>query len=351
MNRLGKLKAILEDKGKYCAVVLGYPNLYYFLEYEGVGALVYCDSRFMLLVPALEMYRADKIKDIDTLIYYPSKIFENVIEGNLFVALQKIVNSDVLFLDVNWVDANTYKGLSEKYKIIDISHEIVNMRAIKDEVELERIKRAGEITSGAMKMGMERLTNHASEKQIAGIIDMTMKSMGAEDYAFPSIVAFGENTAYPHHIPTDRYLGKNDIALFDIGAKYQGYCFDSTRTFIFNNTEARKIYEIVLQAQLEAIDQVRDGVNASEIDRIARRVIEKAGYQKYFIHSTGHGVGVEIHESPSISINSRDVLRENMVITVEPGIYLKGKFGVRIEDTLIVTKGKPIVLETTYKLL
>jgi Xaa-Pro dipeptidase len=224
------------------------------------------------------------------------------------------------------------------------------MRSIKDDEELDRIRRAGEITATAIKMAMEKLDNNVNEKQIAGIIDMTMKTVGAEDYAFPSIVAFGENTAYPHHIPTDRYLKEGDVVLFDVGAKYKGYCFDSTRTYVFNN-EAKKIYEIVLQAQLEAIDYVKDGVYASEVDGVARKVIEKAGYGKYFIHSTGHGVGIEIHESPTISMNSKDILRENMVITIEPGIYLKGRFGVRIEDTLIVTKNKPIVLETTYKLM
>ncbi|WP_338600256.1 aminopeptidase P family protein [Sulfolobus tengchongensis] len=352
MNKLRKLQTILEDKKEACAVIIGSPNLFYFLEYSGVGALIYCDARFTLLAPALDMYRASNVKDVDVLIYYPSKIAENVIEGNMFKAIEKVINekSNIL-LDVNWVDANTYKTLSEKYKISDISNDIIKLREIKDEDEIEKIRKAGEITSTAMKIGMERLTEEVSEKQIAGIIDMTMKSAGAEDYAFPSIVAFGENTAYPHHIPTDRVLMNNDIALFDIGAKYNGYCFDSTRTFVFKNNEAKKIYEIVLQAQLEAIDAVRDGVTASEIDNIARKVIEKAGYGKYFMHSTGHGVGVEIHESPAISMNSKQVLKENMVITVEPGIYLKGRFGIRIEDTLIVTKGKPIVLETTYKLL
>lgn len=350
MSRLKKLEAIFEDKKINCGIILGSPNLFYFLEYSGAGALVYCDSKFTLVVPALEMYRAGDVKSVDVVVYYPFKIADNVIEGNLFKALEKIVKSEYVGLDVNWNDANTFRFLSEKYKIIDISTEISKMRSIKDDEELDRIRRAGEITATAIKMAMEKLDNNVNEKQIAGIIDMTMKTVGAEDYAFPSIVAFGENTAYPHHIPTDRYLKEGDVVLFDVGAKYKGYCFDSTRTYVFNN-EAKKIYEIVLQAQLEAIDYVKDGVYASEVDGVARKVIEKAGYGKYFIHSTGHGVGIEIHESPTISMNSKDILRENMVITIEPGIYLKGRFGVRIEDTLIVTKNKPIVLETTYKLM
>jgi len=352
MNRLRKLKAILEDKKDSCAIILGSPNLFYFLEYSGAGALVYCDSRFTLLVPALEMYRAENVKDVDIVIYYPSKILENVIEGNIFKAIEKIINKNSIMVDVNWVDASTYRALSEKYRVMDFSNEITRLREVKDDDEIERIRKAGEITAVAMKIGMEKLSEGTSnEKQVAGIIDMTMKSMGAEDYAFPSIVAFGENSAYPHHIPTDRVLRNNYIVLFDIGAKYNGYCFDSTRTFVFKNSEAKKVYEIVLEAQMEAIDIVRDGIVASEVDVIARRVIEKAGYGKYFIHSTGHGVGIEIHESPAISMNSKQILKENMIITVEPGIYLKGRFGIRIEDTLIVTKGKPIVLETAYKLL
>lgn len=347
--RIEKLEKIAEEE-RACIVIAGEPNVFYFSGYRGAGALVYCDGSASLLVPLLEENRASEIRGIDIKIYYPAKIADNVIEGSLQAVISKFISSQKVALDVNWSPISLYRALSEKFQLIDISDKISLLRSVKDDDEIEKIKRAGEITAEAMKVGAEKLPG-MSEKQLAGIIDYTMRVSGAEDYAFPSIVAGGKNSAYPHHIPTDYKLTENDNVVIDIGAKYQGYCFDSTRTFNVKNQEVRRVYEIVLEAQLEAIDAVTAGVKALEIDKIARKVIEKAGYSRYFIHSVGHGVGIEIHEAPYLSLTSNDVLKENMVVTVEPGIYLPGKFGVRIEDTIIVTKRKPIVLETVYKLL
>ncbi|ARM76462.1 aminopeptidase P family protein [Acidianus manzaensis] len=349
MMRIDKLEKIEEDT-KSCVVIAGDPNVFYFSNYRGAGVLITCEGSTTLLVPLLEENRALDIKNLDIKIYYPYKIAENIIEGSLTTAISKLVSSKSIALDVAWVPVSLYQNLSSKFQIIDISDRVSSFRSIKDEDELLKIRKAGEITAEAMKVSAEKILDN-TEKQVSGIIDYTMKITGAEDYAFPSIVAGGKNSSYPHHIPTDYKIKNNDNVVVDIGAKFEGYCFDSTRTFNIKNEEVRKIYEIVLQAQLEAIDAVTAGVKASEIDRIARRVIEKAGYGNHFIHSTGHGVGIEVHESPYIGFTSNDILKENMVVTVEPGIYIPDKFGVRIEDTMIVTKGKPIVLETAYKLL
>ncbi|MCI2414536.1 MAG: aminopeptidase P family protein [Candidatus Aramenus sp.] len=348
--RLDKLAKIV-DKG--CGAIFGNSNVFYFTGYSGAGALVYCDGVFTLLVPALEENRALDTKGVVVKVYYPAKIRGDIQYSSAMEALEKIAGNNPLSVDVSYMDVNTYMKLTSKFQIRDISQQVSSLRAVKDPEELENIKVAGEITSIAMKIAMERATEKVNEKQLSGLIDYTMKNEGAEDYAFPSIVASGENSAEPHHIPTNRVIREGDSVVVDIGAKFNGYCFDSTRTLLVKSysEELRKVYEVVLEAQLEAIDSVTEGIKASEIDRIARKVIERSGFGKYFIHSTGHGVGIDVHESPYVSFNSNDVLKENMVITVEPGIYIKGKFGVRIEDTLIVTKGKPVVLETTYKLL
>lgn len=348
--RLHKLTSLVE---KGCAAIFGSSNVFYFTGYSGAGVLVYCDGVFTLLAPALEENRALGTKGVDVKVYYPAKIREDIQYSSAMEALEKIVGNKPLLADVSYMDANTYIKLASKFQVMDVSQQVSSLRAVKDFDELESIKLAGEITSAAMKIAMERVPEKVSEKQLSGLIDYTMKNEGAEDYAFPSIVAAGENSAEPHHVPTDRVIREGDSVVVDIGAKVNGYCFDSTRTFLVKSypEELRKVYEVVLEAQLEAIDAVTDGIKASEVDRAARKVIERNGYGKYFVHSTGHGVGIDVHESPYVSFNSNDVLKENMVITVEPGIYIKGRFGVRIEDTLIVTKGKPIVLETAYKLL
>ncbi|BDC19787.1 peptidase M24 [Acidianus sp. HS-5] len=349
--RIKKLHEISEKYNNTCIIISGDSNIYYLTGYEGAGIIIYCDGVATLLAPLLEENRAKEVNGLDVKIYYPSNIASGILVGSVSEIIPKFITRNSVALDVNWSNIGIYKILSSKYNLIDISNDISEMRSIKDDDELEKIKKAGEITSEAMKVSMDKiLEGEITEKQLSGIIDYTMKASGAEDYAFPSIVAAGKNSAFPHHIPTDKKILENEDVVIDIGAKFDGYCFDSTRTFNVKG-EVKKIYEIVLEAQLEAIDAVTSGMSAAEIDKIARKVIEKYGYGRYFVHSTGHGVGIEVHESPYISFNSNDVLKKNMVITVEPGIYLKDKFGVRIEDTLVVTNGKPEVLETAYKLL
>ncbi|WP_236753593.1 aminopeptidase P family protein [Acidianus sp. HS-5] len=351
MMRIKKLHEISEKYNNTCIIISGDSNIYYLTGYEGAGIIIYCDGVATLLAPLLEENRAKEVNGLDVKIYYPSNIASGILVGSVSEIIPKFITRNSVALDVNWSNIGIYKILSSKYNLIDISNDISEMRSIKDDDELEKIKKAGEITSEAMKVSMDKiLEGEITEKQLSGIIDYTMKASGAEDYAFPSIVAAGKNSAFPHHIPTDKKILENEDVVIDIGAKFDGYCFDSTRTFNVKG-EVKKIYEIVLEAQLEAIDAVTSGMSAAEIDKIARKVIEKYGYGRYFVHSTGHGVGIEVHESPYISFNSNDVLKKNMVITVEPGIYLKDKFGVRIEDTLVVTNGKPEVLETAYKLL
>lgn len=359
--RLNKLQKILEEKNLRCGIITNTASIFYFTGYDYITtdignsvALVYCDGNPVIIVPLLELYRAEeKVKDIDVIAYSTTFSGNKIFKGSLVDVILNYIKDDnnKIGIDVQSTATTFYNRLMNKSEIIDLSKDISIIRAIKEPEELELIKKAGEITTASMKMAQEKIINsEISEKQLAGIIDMTMRAEGAEDYAFSSIVAFAENSAFPHHIPTDKIIRNGQNGVIDIGARYEKYCFDSTRTFIKgNNDEIKKIYEIVLQAQLEAIDKVREGVKASEVDLTARNIIEKAGYGKYFIHSTGHGVGIEVHEYPAVSPLSDAELKENMVITVEPGIYLKGKFGVRIEDTLIVTKKKPIVLETTFK--
>ncbi|AWS00064.1 M24 family metallopeptidase [Metallosphaera hakonensis JCM 8857 = DSM 7519] len=351
--RVNKLDKIKEENNAKNLLIVGEPNLFYFTGYRGVGGLLDCDGSRTLIVPILERNRATKLKELDVKAYYPVKLENDVIEGNLVRAVETLCpQSGELLVDVGYTSVDLFLQLNTKYKIKNITDKILQIRSIKEEQEIEAIRNAHKATSLAMKQAKEAITEGIKEVELAGIIDMAMRKGGAEDYAFPSIVAFGENSAEPHHIPTRRPLRKGDSIVVDIGAKYDGYSFDSTRTFLFDSTEKEKrIYEVVLEAQLEAIDAVTDGVESSLIDKIARDRIERSGYGKYFVHSTGHGVGIEVHESPTISMRSKDILKEGMIVTVEPGIYLHGETGVRIEDTILVRKGKPEVMETLFKTL
>lgn len=184
-----------------------------------------------------------------------------------------------------------------------------------------------------------------------------MSQSGKLDISFEPIVAINENAAKPHALPTNKKLKLNDLLLVDAGVKYKRYCSDRTCTSVvdfekfsfkreqkFKNSKHQKVYDIVLKAQLNAIEKARVGMKASEVDKLTRDVIEKAGFGKYFVHSTGHGVGLDIHEYPVINSKSDVIIEDNMVFTIEPGIYLANEFGVRIEDTIVMQNGKAVIL-------
>jgi len=176
-----------------------------------------------------------------------------------------------------------------------------------------------------------------SEKRLNFAMQNFMKFNGEYDTSFAPITAVDKNSALPHALPSDTTLQRDSLLLVDAGVKYKRYCSDRTETFINkNNKFQQKIYDIVLKAHDKAIKAVKVGVKAKEIDKVAREVIQKSGYGKYFIHSTGHGVGLDIHELPIISASSETILEEGMVFTIEPGIYIEGEFGVRIEDMVCI---------------
>ncbi len=212
-------------------------------------------------------------------------------------------------------------------------------RAIKTQQEIRLLKQSQRINEQVFCTIKKLLKKGVSEKEIAWRIRTIAHDLKAEDLAFEPIVAFGKGTATPHHRNTNRKLKKGDIILIDMGIKYRGYCSDMTRT-LFTATptpEQAKVYETVLTAQKNAISRIRPGITGHKAWRLAADVISRANYEDYFTHGLGHGIGLNIHESPSLAEKSRDKLQEGMVMTIEPGIYLPNKFGIRIEDIGLLT--------------
>lgn len=214
------------------------------------------------------------------------------------------------------------------------------MGQIKKQKELEAINRACAITAATFRFIKKQIKVGMSERQIADTIEKILHAQGGEDLAFPTIVAIGSHAATPHHVPTNRKLTQAGFVLLDFGCTIRGYHADMTRMVFLAPPKGvmKKIYLLVRLAQQKALAAVRPGVCARKVDRVARDIITRAGYGKNFTHSTGHGVGRKIHEPPWINQKNTERLLSGMVITVEPGIYLSGIGGVRIEDTLVVTK-------------
>jgi Xaa-Pro aminopeptidase len=229
--------------------------------------------------------------------------------------------------------------LADGVEMVAAGGAVERLRRVKDEAELTAIAEASELADEVWRWSLERGLAGRSEREVARAAEARIRELGG-DPSFPAIVAAGPNGALPHAEPGERKIGRGELVVFDMGAQLDGYCSDGTRTFATGEPgeEARKVYGVVLEAQLAALEAIEAGVKGKDVDGVARRVIGDAGYGDHFGHGLGHGVGLEVHEAPRLSLRSDDVLAAGEVVTVEPGIYLPGRLGVRIEDLVVITE-------------
>jgi len=228
---------------------------------------------------------------------------------------------------------------------------VEDLRAVKDADEVDCIRKAGELTARVFEEVRGKILPGARESDLAAEIEYRMKRKGAEGAAFETIVASGGRSAWPHARPSSKLLKENDLVIIDLGAILGGYAADMTRTVYLGQPgrRVRTLYHRVLEAQECAIQAVRAGRLAGEVDAAARKSLERRNLDRYFTHSTGHGVGLEIHENPRVGRGGKSRLEKGCVITVEPGVYLEGFGGVRIEDTVLATAGEPEILTPASK--
>lgn len=253
----------------------------------------------------------------------------------------------------NFVTYADYKRYMHTYKInnfVEASCLMEKLRIIKDSEEINSIKQACKITDDCFEILLEYIKPGMTEKDIAKKIENYYREH-SDGVSFEPIVASGENSSKPHAVPTERKINENDIITIDMGCKVNGYCSDMTRTiFIGEPTEEQKrVYNIVLENQEKSLNDMKDGASIKDITKIVTSNFELQGYD--LVHALGHGVGLEIHEHPFIRLSSDNTLKERMIVTNEPGIYIPGNFGVRIEDTVLITKDGPEVLTKSRKSL
>lgn len=243
----------------------------------------------------------------------------------------------------------------KKFLITSTQNIVKKFRAIKSKAEIAKITKAQRITEYVLAEIKKYLKKGVREIEIAWLIEKIGRENGAENISFPPLVCFEKNAAIPHHQNSPTRLKKGDLVLLDFGFKYKGYCSDMTRTFFTKSPTSfqSKIYQLVLEAQNLAIAKIKPGLKGFQTDKIARDYFEKAGYSNHFTHSLGHGVGIDIHELPNLSPKSKKradiILKNNMVVTIEPGLYFEGKWGIRIEDMLVINQNHPKILTTAPK--
>ncbi len=291
---------------------------------------------------------------------------EIIISNDLLKETRRVLKKSKIkkiHFDPNDFSVATFETLSLKLdiKFIQKPNFSKHKRIIKTENEIQLIQKAMELGRDGFVKFAEYVAKDGfwkSEQYLAYMAQTFLSQNGNYDLSFSPIIAINENSAKPHAVPTSKIYQEDDLILFDGGIKFERYCSDRTVTFgndyskldiyqreqRFSKYEQQKVYDIVLKAQQAAIKKAKLGMKASKLDSIGREIIEKAGYGKYFVHSTGHGVGLDIHEYPNISARSDFILEENMVFTIEPGIYLPNEFGVRIEDTVVLKKEGAIIL-------
>ncbi len=244
-----------------------------------------------------------------------------------------------------------WKRKTRGIKWVPTKEIVEDMRMVKDEGELAKIKKAISIADNACDYIRSFIKPGMSEKQVAWELELAMRTHGAEAIAFNFIVASGPNGAKPHAVPQNREIQEGEPIVLDMGARTDGYDSDLTRSICLGEPDKKvqEIYDIVLEAQLAAEEQAKAGMTGQEVDAIARNVIAEAGHKEHFGHGLGHGVGLAIHEKPRVSVKSTDILRPGTVCTIEPGIYLPGWGGIRIEDMLLFRKNGVEVLSKARK--
>jgi Xaa-Pro aminopeptidase len=356
--RLKLLRQKMDEQRLDSLLVSALPNVRYLTGFTG-------SSGALLLTPGHTVFFTDSRYDLQS-------------HAEVKTAKVRIVKGDALMAAVRWgvsqdlgrtgFDAGTLsvaqhgrikeilKGSGNRkaaIKLLATPNLVENLRMVKDAGEIGLLRRAVQLGSRCFEETLPLLKAGVREFDLAAEIEYRMRLYGGEKPAFETIIAFGDRTALPHAHPTDRRLKANEFVLFDLGVILSGYCSDMTRTVFWGkaSTKARKMYNAVLDAQLASEHAVRAGLTCGETDRAARRVLDKQGYGRYFTHSTGHGLGLEIHENPRVAAKQTTVLKEGMAITIEPGVYIPGVGGVRIEDVVIVRKDHGEVLTQTPKQL
>ena len=322
-------------------------NIRYLTGIVAEGVLLITRKENIFLTDGRYVEEVNQILTIDDgIIVYEFKDFSIDEYENFFLFCENVG------FEENYVTYASYKEYMHKYKINNLQETeqiIEKQRMIKDEEEIEKITKACEITDNCFQHLKEFIKVGQTEKEIALEIEKYFKMHGADGPAFDSIVASGKNSSKPHAVPTDKKLELGDVLTMDFGCQYEGYCSDMTRTVFvgYIPEEAKFIYDLVLKNEEQTLDELKEGANVKLLSRMVENDFKLNGYD--LIHSLGHGVGLEIHEYPYLNTKNDFCLKNNMVVTDEPGIYLPGKFGVRIEDTVLITKSGCINLTKSDK--
>lgn len=330
------LRKVMEQKGLDAIVVLSPYNRRYLSGFTGTsGSLLITQDTKQLITDFRYIQQANSQAEDFEIINQNGPMINKINE------LIQHGNYKNVGVEADLITYNEYQALNtDEVQLSSIEGVIETIRMIKDDFEIKQIQKAADIVDETYEHILKWVKPGMTENEVNNEMEMFMRSKGATCSSFDTIVASGHRGALPHGVASNKVIEEEDMITLDFGALYEGYVSDITRTFAIGEPkeEMKKIYNIVLESQLAALEQIKPGMTGKEADSIARDIISSYGYGEQFGHSLGHGIGLEVHEGPALSQKSDIVLEENMCVTLEPGIYVEGLGGVRIEDDVLVTK-------------
>jgi Xaa-Pro aminopeptidase len=324
-------------------------NVRYLSDYTGSNGL-------LLLLPSETHFFTDPRYEISARQNIAGHV--HIVKGPLIAGVIQVIKRKRLKkigFESGWTQFDAYQRLKEGLplgvSLVPVGRVVEERRMVKSPAEIDTIRRSVNLNSEAFARVFKRIRPGVRELDVAAEIEFQMKMLGAEKPSFDTIVAAGPHSALPHSHPTGHRIGANELLLIDMGASLEGYASDMTRVIHLGSPpkKIREMYRAVLEAQLAGIDSVRGGTTAGKVDAAARNILKKHKLDKAFVHSTGHGLGLEIHEPPRLGKKDKTRLQAGMAITIEPGAYIEGLAGIRIEDTVLVTENGCDVLTPTSK--
>ncbi len=338
ISKLVGAEAVLTEQSDLRQYLTGLSTSFGYVLSDKSGSVFYTDARYLEAAKSALCGSEIEVKQ------FKGKL-EDILKGYKEVAVP-----------LAYTPYSNYKKLIDLgLSVVDSGNAFERAMSLKQSYEIENIKRACEITDKAFCELLPRIEEGMTETRVAAELEYLMRLYGASGTSFPTIVAFGKNTSVPHHETGDVTLKFGDAVLIDFGCRYNGYCSDCTRTFLFGNDgkhgEFINAYDSVLKAHMLVKEKVTAGMTGKEADAVARDYLADCGLDKFFTHSLGHGIGVNIHEYPFLSPRTPHVLENGMVFSDEPGVYFEGKFGIRIEDTVSLVNGKVVSLTDSDKKL
>lgn len=332
-GRGDRLEALLAEKELDRMLVTDLTNVRYLTGFTGTNGACVCGPGVRLFLTDFRYTEraAEEVEGWETV----------TISADWLKGIAELLEGRVGFED-DHMSVRLLGKLKEKLadgtEMVAAGGRVEELRRVKDDQELAKIAEASKLADDVWHWSLQRGLAGRSEREVAQAAEARIRELGG-DPSFPAIVAAAENGALPHAEPGARKIGRGELVVFDMGARLDGYCSDGTRTFATGEPgeAARAVYEVVREAQARSLQAIRAGVKGEDVDKVAREVIDAAGHGDRFGHGLGHGVGLEVHEAPRLSLRSDDVLAAGEVVTVEPGVYLPGELGVRIEDLVVVT--------------